>query len=144
MTMSNPWETPAAKKKEDYEDYDLSPPEVPEKERRTFDRAVRAINNDFNELRVEWESEEKRKVVWFKKRADGTEVELPSDFRRILLFLYSRNFKKHVGMAIRREAVKDIYRRDTFEKSSCKSSSAPEITVFLSTRIIGLIISVPA
>jgi hypothetical protein len=109
-TMSDPLKTPAAKKKEDYEDYNLSPPKVPAK-RRTFDEAVRAIKYDFNELRVEWEeSEEKRKVVWFKKRDDGTEVELPPDFCRILLFLYSRNFKKDVGKDNRRVAVINMHR----------------------------------
>lgn len=114
--MPNPGKTPAAKKKEDYEDYDLSPPKVPEKERRTFDKAVRAINNDFTDLRVEWENKEKRKLVWFKKKDDGTEVELPSDFRRILLFLYSRNFKQHVGVHVRREEVKRMLQKGRIRK----------------------------
>jgi hypothetical protein len=111
-TMLDPLKTPAAKKKEDYEDYDLSPPKVTEAKRQTFDEAVRAIKHDFNELRVEWgENEEMRKLVWFMKQDDGTEAELPSDFRRIMLFLYSRNFKKDVGKVHRKAAVKNMLKK---------------------------------
>jgi hypothetical protein len=56
--MPSPSWTREAKKKEGYEDYDLSPPKLPDRTRRTFEQAVKAIQNDFHELKVEWVGKE--------------------------------------------------------------------------------------
>ena len=115
--MPNPCWTPEAKKKEGYKDCDLSPPELPDRKRRTFEQAVKAIKNDFNELKVEWAGkEEKQKVVWSKIREDDSEVELPSEFCQTLLFLHSRNFKKRANEDHQRAAVKDMLKKGRIRK----------------------------
>lgn len=73
-----------------------------------------AIQKDFHDLRIEWVS---GRVLWLKKQNDGAEVELPLDFRRILLFLYSRSFKKNVNKNQRRAAVKDMIKPGRVRKA---------------------------
>lgn len=114
---SNPFESPEAKKKkEGYEDYDLSPPKLRKRDQRKFEDAVNAIQSDFKGLlRLEWVDDEKV-LEWFKKRPDGTETELPMEFRRIFLFLYSRNFKKNAGQNGRRAAVRVMLSKGNIRK----------------------------
>ena len=116
---NNPYTTPAVKKKHDFEvyedsgDYDLSPPKLPAKKRRTFKDAVEAIKRDFKELQVDWESEGTKKVVvWYKKKDDGN-IKLPQIYCQILLFLYSRKFKIDVSQAHRCTAVKAMMEAGT-------------------------------
>jgi hypothetical protein len=117
-TMSDPYKTPAAKKKEDcegYEDYGLSPPKLPKKRQRTFEEAVKAIKCDSYKIRIEQVGE--GKIAWFKKLDSGEEVYLPSDACRILLFLYSRNFMKHKSKDHRKKKVKEMLQRGRVRKA---------------------------
>ena len=91
-------------RKESFEDYNLLPPKVPR--RKTFDDAVRAINHDFSDLRVEWVNNG-AKVKWSMIQ-QGEPVELQFRTCRVLLFLYSRNFMMNKNQATRTRAVRKI------------------------------------
>ena len=105
----DPINTPVVTRRASYEDHDLSPPKVPEKRKKSFDKAVSAIINDWPSIRVEWVNN-RQEVKWYKIRDDGNKVELPLEFCRIFLFLYGRSFMRNGSKTDRIAAVKAMLR----------------------------------
>ena len=105
---ANRVDAPAVTRKDSFEDYNLSLPKFLIK--KSFDDAVRAINDDWPNLDVTW-SKNGEKVNWKKINDEGEHVELGFETRRVLLFLYSRNFMMNVKQKTRKKAVREILKK---------------------------------
>ena len=106
--ISSPIVSPAPgeeETEEDFDSYDITPPTLLNEKQRTFKQVVEAIQNDFDLLTVEEETDGKWK--WTNEKKGG---EMSRDSCRILLFLYSRQYMIHNNKNARKESVRSLLR----------------------------------